>query len=167
MTAGVGDPAADAEDPRRTLGDFVKHAACERWALDDVEGASDEPEWVDVRTTSRTPITRLGSGVAGEVKGAIREFANDGRLRAGRWWIRRSHHDALVDADGFYALGVHHCNGGVREVARIVLVAASTLDQFLAGRWTPCGGNHRAEYAAQLPWPAFLRAGLDPRRETR
>ena len=154
--------SAEAESPTKDNADWgrtVETTSCDTWpALEHVSADNNEPDWYDGRFVedvvtgpeTRVPgLTVVEAGTLAEIK-ACRIWVSDGSSRRrGRWWIRKSSHDRLVEADGTYVLGIY--NETTNEIPRLALVAARTVDTMIES-WSACGPGHRADRCAQLSW---------------
>jgi hypothetical protein len=87
---------------------------------------------------SRTPA---------EVKATRLRVQESSSQRRGRWWLRESSHQALVEADGEYALGIYTPGEGVITLA---LRPAWWVGERITS-WSPCGPGHQADRAACVP----------------
>lgn len=141
----------------RDRGTDVEDIVCERWPCDltDPDGRLD---WYDFEFVQDLNIDRndrpvVPAGTKGDAKSCYVTY-EDGD-RAGRWWIDRENHEALVDADGEYALAV--IDGATGDVERLALVPARSVDALIDGDWWDCGdGGRTAEEFRQLPWTAVF-----------
>ena len=124
-----------------------------------------EATWHDAETVAllapeRADRLRFGGivvvepGTPIEVKGSQVETSNGDGSTAGRWHVKKSAHQSLLDASGVYLLVVYTPNR-YNHLARIV-VPASILDEHLRGRWYEVAGDRSEEEVAQLAWPHVL-----------
>lgn len=111
------------------------------------------PHWDAVARQSLGPVQE---GQPVEIKPAVAELASG---KAGRFYLRRPQHLALLKADGFY-LFVACAPTRDRDVLAWRFVRSRTLDADLIHGWWD-GGPDRADYR-QLPMSAlFLESELD------
>jgi hypothetical protein len=99
-------------------------------------------------------IVVVEPGTPIEVKGSQVETSNGDHSTPGRWYVKKSAHQSLLEANGVYLLVVYtpHRHD---HLARIV-VPASILDEHLRGRWYEVAGDRSEEVVAQLAWPHVL-----------
>lgn len=144
----------DQSDWGRTVETTVR----ERWGFELVSDDPEAPWWFDARATADTSYdvgyTSFGTIAAGtpiEVK-AARYRITDGRTtRRGRWWIRESSHDRLVENDGEYALAVYDTDPERENaVLALSLRPAWWVDQLVT--WSTWRPRHQADRAARVPW---------------
>ena len=133
--------------------EFERYVA-ERWPEIERVTDPDSPHWVDARfaapLANETAGEIVAEGTPVDAKSAA--FRTHGGERFGRWWFRRSHHKALLEADGEYALGAYVRPAELTiAVEHAVLLPARTVDVLLEGRWYAAGAAHRAEVCGQLP----------------
>jgi hypothetical protein len=124
-----------------------------------------EATWHEAETVALLPpessnrlrfggIVVVELGTSTEVKGSQVETSNGNGSTAGRWYVKKSTHQSLLNANGVYLLVVYTPNWH-DHLARIV-VPASILDEHLRGRWYEVAGDRSEEVVAQLAWPHVL-----------
>jgi hypothetical protein len=122
--------------------------AVERHGLEPVPG--DEVEEPDARGTDGTPI---------EVKACRERIENgDEYGAAGRWFLRKRAHDALLAQDGCYLLVVYDGEADPLEVLRESFLPATYVDHLVTS-WTPV--DRRGEEAvAKLSHAGVVPEGV-------
>lgn len=151
------DPDAhpDKSNPENAaIGAEFERFVAERWPEIERVTDPDTPHWVDARfersLTNETAGQIAAAGTPVDAKAAAQR--SHGGERFGRWWFRRSHHEALLEAGGEYALGVYVRPAELTiAIEHAVLLPAQTVDTLLEGRWYAAGASHRAKECGQLP----------------
>lgn len=98
-----------------------------------------EAEWYDARLEDGTPV---------EIKACSFRVSDASTTRRGRFWIRKSNHDRLLEEDGKYRLVVYDDD---RQILVEITVPANVLEDAI-GAWIESGTTTYT----QVRWPAVI-----------
>ncbi|MXV63873.1 hypothetical protein GS429_17760 [Natronorubrum sp. JWXQ-INN-674] len=154
----------------KASGDFLEGEIVQ--TIDALEYVGDRTAtWHDATTTAVLEpdrslpfygIVLLESETPVEIKGCQIETSNGDRSARGRFYVKRSAHDQLLEAGGMYLLVVYLPRPGLPQVARAI-VPATLVDELLADRWYDVGGSRSEQEVAKLAWSHVIDpAGVDP-----
>jgi hypothetical protein len=114
-----------------TVGERAETVVVDALGLEQSSGHT--TDWKDAETGAGQPV---------EIKACAHTISNGEGEVPGRWWIQRSNHHALLDAEGLYALVVYdETLADLTDVALLV-VPATVVDPLLS--WTTAGDSHRS-----------------------
>ncbi|ELY90872.1 hypothetical protein [Natrialba taiwanensis] len=161
---------ASALESSKASGDALEAALIQ--SIDALEFVGDRTAtWHDARTTTLLEpdqslpfygIVVVERGTPIEIKGCQIETSNGDRSTRGRFYVKRTAHEQLLEAAGMYLLVVYIPRPGLPQVARAI-VPATIVDELLAGRWYEVGGSRSEQEVAKLAWSHVIDpAGVDP-----
>ncbi|WP_440769911.1 hypothetical protein [Natronorubrum sp. DTA28] len=154
----------------KASGDFLEAEIVQ--VIDGLEYVGDRTAtWHDARTTAVLEASRslpfygivlVEPDTPIEIKGCQIETSNGSRSTRGRFYVKRSAHEQLLEAGGMYLLVVYLPRPGLPQVARAI-VPATLVDELLSGRWYDVGGSRSEQEVAKLAWSHVIDpAGVDP-----
>jgi hypothetical protein len=131
----------------KNAGDAVEAAV-----IDATPGFESVTDGDDRRFDARVSST----GRPVEIKAALPEVSNGGDQSVpGRWYVKRSAHEALVEDDGLYSLHVYKPVDGLPIIASRT-VSARRVSIHLDGSWYDVDGDRSEQEVAKLSWPTII-----------
>ncbi|WP_265109603.1 hypothetical protein [Halosolutus halophilus] len=160
---------SELESPKAS-GDAIEATVVQD--VDEFEHVGDRTAtWHDAKTTTLLEprrslpfygIVLVEPAVPVEIKGCQVETGNGDRSTRGRFYVKRSAHEQLLEAAGMYLFVVYLPRPGLPQIARAI-VPATIVDELLAGRWYDVGGERSESEVAKLAWSHVIDpAGVDP-----
>lgn len=128
------------------IGYRVERIVCDRRGWEHVADDGDAADWVDA-------ITPGGDRI--DIKAAAQAKSHGAnRTIPGEWWIQRANHQALTDANGFYALVVYEPSVEVHrdDLVHSLVVPGRTLDPFVSA-WIDL---RVGDQITKIPWPRIF-----------